>query len=193
MQNFHFDDSFSRSRILSLVRYGKRFDTNTPEEHILEALAFRLRWNLNLLMAQWVDMKVLESISHASLSWFFDSLGAVRRISSHDQPQVRWSHTEMRSACDFLSFHVNPLSPLEGYSRQKHFNRHILSKLSKCPNFIVTKDKIKDAKAKDFRLQYFRKGTLITSGQDPLRKLIFVKNGSCQVMRKMANTLTDQR
>ena len=191
MHSFCFDDSFSRSRILSLVRHGKRFDTNTPEEHILEALALRLRWNLNLLMAQWVDMKALENISHVSC--FFDSLGAVRRISSLDQPQVRWSHTDMRSARDFLSFHVYPLSPLEGYSLQKHFNRHILSKLSKCPNFIVSKDKIKDAKAKDFRLQYFRKGTLITSGQDPLRKLIFVKNGSCQVMRKMANTLTDQR
>ena len=54
------------------------------------------------------------------------------------------------------------------------------------------KEKIKDAKAKDFRLQYFRKGTLITSGQDALRKLIFVKNGSCQVIRKMT-TLCDKR
>jgi len=49
-------------------------------------------------------------------------------------------------------------------------------------------EKIKDANARDFRLQYFRKGTLITSGSDPLRKLIFVKNGSCQVIRKVDQT-----
>ena len=63
----------------------------------------------------------------------------------------------------------------------------------KCkPIYTRVKEKIKDAKAKDFRLQYFRKGTLITSGQDALRKLIFVKNGSCQVIRKMT-TLCDKR
>ena len=52
----------------------------------------------------------------------------------------------------------------------------------------AAQEKIKDANARDFRLQYFRKGTLITSGSDPLRKLIFVKNGSCQVIRKVDQT-----
>ena len=36
-----------------------------------------------LLMAQWVDMEVLENKNHASLlCFFFDSLGAIRQISS---------------------------------------------------------------------------------------------------------------
>ena len=33
-------------------------------------------------MAQWADMEALENKYHASLSWFFDSLGAIRQISS---------------------------------------------------------------------------------------------------------------
>ena len=33
-------------------------------------------------MAQWVDMEALENKNDASLSCFFDSLGAVRQISN---------------------------------------------------------------------------------------------------------------
>ena len=37
---------------------------------------------ITLLMAQWVDMEALENKNHASLLCFFDSMGAIRRISS---------------------------------------------------------------------------------------------------------------
>ena len=36
-------------------------------------------------------------------------------------------------------------------------------------------EEIRKAKPKDFRLQYFRKGTIITSSRDSIRKLAFVK------------------
>ena len=36
-------------------------------------------------------------------------------------------------------------------------------------------EEIRKAKPKDFRLQYFRKGTIITSSRDSMRKLAFVK------------------
>ena len=37
---------------------------------------------ITLLMAQWVDMEALENKNHASLLYFFDSLGAILQISS---------------------------------------------------------------------------------------------------------------
>ena len=46
-------------------------------------------------------------------------------------------------------------------------------------------EEIRDANPRDFRLQYFRKGTIITSGIDDMRKLIFIKHGSCQVFRQV--------
>ena len=46
-------------------------------------------------------------------------------------------------------------------------------------------EEIRNAHSRDFRLQYFRKGTIITSGADEIRKLIFIKNGSCQVLRRV--------
>ena len=36
---------------------------------------------LTLLMAQWADMEASENKNHASLSCFYDSLGAIRQIS----------------------------------------------------------------------------------------------------------------
>ncbi|CAG5097276.1 Oidioi.mRNA.OKI2018_I69.XSR.g15006.t1.cds [Oikopleura dioica] len=45
-------------------------------------------------------------------------------------------------------------------------------------------DRIKGASTSDFRLQYFRKGTVITTGNAAQRELIFVKLGSCQVVRR---------
>ena len=66
-------------------------------------------------MAQWVDMEALENKNHASLVCFYDSLGAIRQISSlesliRNQPQVGWSGIDMRSVRDFFSFCVYPLS-----------------------------------------------------------------------------------
>ena len=40
-------------------------------------------------MAQWVDMGALENRNHASLLWFFDSLGAIRHISSLESASSR--------------------------------------------------------------------------------------------------------
>ena len=44
---------------------------------------------LTLLMAQSVDMEALESENHASHLCFFDSLGAIRQISSHESALIR--------------------------------------------------------------------------------------------------------
>ena len=44
---------------------------------------------LTLLMVQWVDMKALENKNHASLVCFFDSLGAIRQISSLEPASSR--------------------------------------------------------------------------------------------------------
>jgi len=46
-------------------------------------------------------------------------------------------------------------------------------------------EEIRKAKPKDFRLQYFRKGTIITGSRDSMRKLAFVKKGSCNIYRQV--------
>ena len=52
--------------------------------------ALRNRLNtLTLLMAQWVDMEVLEYKNHASLVCFVYSLGAIRQISSLESASSR--------------------------------------------------------------------------------------------------------
>ena len=48
-------------------------------------------------MAQWIDMEVIEKENHASLLWFFYSLGAIRQITSLESASSR----DMRSVRDF--------------------------------------------------------------------------------------------
>ena len=50
------------------------------------------------VVSEWVDMEALESKNHASLLCFFDSLGAIRQVSSLEsaadyQPEVRQRHS----------------------------------------------------------------------------------------------------
>ena len=49
----------------------------------------RSEFYLTLLMDQWVEMEAVENVNHASLLCFFDSLGAVRRISSLESASSR--------------------------------------------------------------------------------------------------------
>ena len=59
-------------------------------------------------------MEALENTNHASILCFFDSLGAIWQISNHESASIRvLTHRHPLSAW-FFSFHVYPLSHLEG-------------------------------------------------------------------------------
>ena len=59
------------------------------KESVLQpSFKFSNKENLTLLMAQWVDMRALENKNHASLM-LFESLGAIRQISSHESVSSR--------------------------------------------------------------------------------------------------------
>ena len=66
-------------------------------------------------MAQWVDMYSLENKNHTSLMLFWTLWVQSNKSIFSNQPQVGWPRTDIRSVRDFYSFHVYPLSHMEGY------------------------------------------------------------------------------
>ena len=50
---------------------------------------YRRGLTLTLLMAQWVDMEALENENHASLLFFFYSLGSIQQLNSLESASSR--------------------------------------------------------------------------------------------------------